>query len=223
MEKQNHITFLLSFIAGFVDTVGFIAVSGIFAAHVTGNIVLAGASVAQFEKSEEVYVKLILIPVFIAGVMITARFITALNYDTKFKLRLLFGIQAFMLLLFSFSGSANFGHWIDNHLVTGTLIQATLAVLAMAVQNTYMKMLIPKFHSTTVMTGNLTNFAVEFGSYVSAIRHRTSARLIASGSSVFGFVFGSIGGAFGVIEVGLLSVLCPVLILLFLATTRRFK
>ena len=223
MEKQNHITFLLSFIAGFVDTVGFIAVSGIFAAHVTGNIVLAGASVAHFEKSDSVFLKLILIPIFIIGVVLTSRFIAALRYDTKVKLRLLFGVQALMLLLFSFSGTAIIGHWIDDHMVTGTLIQATLAVLAMAVQNTYMKMLIPKFLSTTVMTGNLTNFAVEFGNYLSAIPLRPSTRLIANGSSVFGFVFGSIGGAFGVIELGLFSVLFPVLILIFLAVTKRLK
>lgn len=223
MEKQNHITFLLSFIAGFVDTVGFIALSGIFTAHITGNIVLAGASVAHFDKSEDVFIKLILIPVFIVGVVITSRIVIALPYDNKFKLRLLFSFQALLLLAFSFSGSGMLHHWIDDHHATGTFIQATTAVLAMAVQNTYMKMLIPSFLSTTVMTGNLTSFAVEFGNYLSAIPLRPSPRLIANGSSVFGFVFGSICGAFGAIEVGLLSVLFPVLILVFLAFTRRLK
>ena len=93
----------------------------------------------------------------------------------------------------------------------------------MAIQNTYMKVLSPKFLPTTVMTGNLTSFAVEFGNYLTAIPLRPSARFIANGSSVFGFVFGSIAGAFGVIEVGLLSALFPVLILIFLAVTKRLK
>src|SRR4249920_3338585 len=106
MTKQNPTTFFLSFIAGYVDTAGFIALSGIFTAHITGNIVLAGSSIARYHKFDDVFSKLILIPVFIVGVILTARILKTLPYDNKMKLRFLFGLQALLLFLFSFSGVA---------------------------------------------------------------------------------------------------------------------
>lgn len=38
---------LLCFNAGFVDTAGFVALGGLFSAHVTGNIATFSAAVAQ--------------------------------------------------------------------------------------------------------------------------------------------------------------------------------
>ena len=38
---------LLAYISGFVDTLSFIALFGLFAAHITGNIVLLATSLAE--------------------------------------------------------------------------------------------------------------------------------------------------------------------------------
>jgi len=217
MAKQTQLIFYLSLIAGFVDTAGFIALSGIFTAHITGNLVLAGASVAHFEKSDEVFSKLILIPVFIFGVILTARVIKLLHSDTRMKLKFLLGVQALLLLLFSLSGSALVADWIGTHLIIGIILKASLAVLAMAVQNTYMKMLLPNIIPTTIMTGNLTNFAVEAENFLSTFSIRKSIHLTATANALLGFLIGCVGGAFGVIEIGLFSILVPVLILIVLA------
>jgi len=221
MTKQNPTTFFLSFIAGFVDTAGFIALSGIFTAHITGNLVLAGSSIALYHKYDDVLSRLILIPVFIVGVILTSSVLKRLQYDDKKKLRFLFTLQAFLLLLFSFSGAALFSHWITVHAVTGIIIQASLAVLAMAIQNTYVKLLLPNFMPTTVMTGNITNFSIEIEKFLSAFSIRKSIKLTATGYAVLGFLLGCVGGAFGVVEVGLLCILFPVLILILLAFTKR--
>lgn len=44
MEQERKISFALSFVSGFIDTSGFIALFGLFTSHVKGNLVLAGAS-----------------------------------------------------------------------------------------------------------------------------------------------------------------------------------
>ena len=56
---------LLSFVAGYIDSVTFLGLYGIFIAQMTGSFVLAGT---QFVASEQGYlVKLLAIPVFFAA------------------------------------------------------------------------------------------------------------------------------------------------------------
>jgi uncharacterized membrane protein YoaK (UPF0700 family) len=60
---------VLAAVAGYVDTLSFIALFGLFTAHVTGNFVLIGASVAGFGQG--VFLKLMAFPAFIAGVAVS--------------------------------------------------------------------------------------------------------------------------------------------------------
>src|ERR1700732_2836848 len=53
---------LLSFNGGFVDTAGYLALQGLFTAHVTGNFVTIGAALAF--GSAGVITKLLALPVF---------------------------------------------------------------------------------------------------------------------------------------------------------------
>jgi uncharacterized membrane protein YoaK (UPF0700 family) len=47
-DTENHLLLplALSLTAGYVDTAGFLALQGLFTAHVTGNFVTLGASLA---------------------------------------------------------------------------------------------------------------------------------------------------------------------------------
>jgi uncharacterized membrane protein YoaK (UPF0700 family) len=65
---RPHVTvLLLSLNGGYVDTMSFLALRGLFAAHVTGNFVTLGASLAL--GTTGVIAKLLALPVFCAGVV----------------------------------------------------------------------------------------------------------------------------------------------------------
>src|SRR3546814_6224912 len=57
----------LGFIAGYVDTLGFVALFGLFIGHITGNFVLIGAELSR-PQSGPVLLKFLAFPSFIFGV-----------------------------------------------------------------------------------------------------------------------------------------------------------
>ena len=59
----------LSVNAGFVDTAGFLALQGLFTAHVTGNFVTFGAALVN--GTSGAFAKLLALPVFCAVVLVT--------------------------------------------------------------------------------------------------------------------------------------------------------
>ena len=64
-----------AFVAGFVDTVGFVALFGLFTAHVTGNFVVIGASLV--EPRSGLITKLLALPVFVATVALAHLILSA--------------------------------------------------------------------------------------------------------------------------------------------------
>ncbi len=63
--------FLLSWVAGFVDTSAFIILFGLFTAHVTGNIALAGSSFVSAD-AETTITRLLMLPTFVLTVALTS-------------------------------------------------------------------------------------------------------------------------------------------------------
>jgi uncharacterized membrane protein YoaK (UPF0700 family) len=74
-ENRWTLPLLLSFTAGYVDTAGFLALQGLFTAHVTGNFVTLGASLAL--GTSGAVAKLLALPVFCA-VVIAVRILSSL-------------------------------------------------------------------------------------------------------------------------------------------------
>ena len=60
---------LLSFNGGYVDAVGFLALQGLFTAHVTGNFVTIGAALVL--GTSGVVAKLLALPVFCVVIVVT--------------------------------------------------------------------------------------------------------------------------------------------------------
>ena len=68
----------LSFLAAYVDTLGFIALFGLFTAHVTGNFILIGAAMADSSQMS-ILLKFLAFPAFIAGVAAARLLIAAIQ------------------------------------------------------------------------------------------------------------------------------------------------
>ena len=89
---------LLAFTSGFVDTLSFIALFGLFAAHITGNFVLLTASVADYRYG--LRIKLLGVPTFIARRVLTRFYIIRRERHVRdAAAHVLFG-QAVLLAVF---------------------------------------------------------------------------------------------------------------------------
>ena len=201
----------LGFLAGYVDTLGFIALFGLFTAHVTGNFVLIGRALAH--PTHDVLLKLLVFPVFLVAVALTRVLVLRWQQSGGRALRNSMALQLLLLL-----GGALFG-WlatpIDNPDAPLVLAAGMLCAAAMAVQNAYAKLLMGKVAATTVMTGNVTQLVIEL---VDAARGDSGA-LERCGKllwPVLAFGAGCISGAFAFILAGMAGLLLPCAILLAL-------
>lgn len=225
--KEKLTAFLLSFVSGFVDTAGFIALGGIFTAHVTGNFVLAGASIVRSDV-EAVFPKLLMFPVFVAAVGATYLIARRIESGERNPLFVLMNLEAFFLCLFALIG----WHFQPSLIVKMTesqvIIAGALGVIAMAMQNAFMKLYLGKMTMTTVMTGNVTQFSIDLAHCFfrffkpkdeSEDSAEISQRLKKIGIVILGFLAGAIGGAVMVFGFGLLSVLLAAGLILLTAFT----
>src|SRR5579863_1855951 len=93
---RSTLPLVLSFNAGFVDTAGFLALQGLFTAHVTGNFVTLGAALAL--GTSGVIAKLLALPVFCA-VVIAARLLgTLLSNRVVRVFEVLLGVKVLLLI-----------------------------------------------------------------------------------------------------------------------------
>ncbi len=148
---------VLSLNAGYVDTAGFLALKGLFTAHVTGNFVTLAAAMV-FGRSGAV-AKILALPVFCV-VVIAARF---LDYDlprfgypvlrTKLVLQLL-------LLVIAAAMAIVYGPFAN---VDGlpALITGMTLVSAMAIQNKIHRTHLGSTPPTTLMTGTTTQIMID--------------------------------------------------------------
>jgi uncharacterized membrane protein YoaK (UPF0700 family) len=95
-ETRAMLPLLLSLNAGYVDTAGFLALQGLFTAHVTGNFVTLGAALAL--GTSGVIAKLLALPVFCA-VVIAARLLgTLLSNRVVRVFEVLLGVKVLLLI-----------------------------------------------------------------------------------------------------------------------------
>ncbi|MEO4004997.1 YoaK family protein [Flavobacterium sp. CAU 1735] len=159
MELQKNIgyvTLLLTMIAGYCDTVTFVAADSIFSAHVTGNFIVFAY---QIIKGSDIHawIKLLTFPVFIVAVITGGRI--ALKATNRYTLLFWEGI----LLLVSGIASYVFGYMeIFTEWAMYTVAMTT--VFGMGLQNAFGKLYSKETHGpTTMMTGNVTQAALDLG------------------------------------------------------------
>ena len=221
MEQERKISFALSFVSGFVDTAGFIALFGLFTAHVTGNLVLAGASFFNHNDMGSLAAKLLMLPVFVLAVMYSSYFI---KYR-RAKLSNMVLAESLFIGCFSIAGAILLGKTAiaSNGVISLT---ASFAVTGMAIQNTYMRKLLNHYTPNTVMTGNFTQFSIDlFDLSVYFLKkdrwlYKEALQPIFNSFKkvvvvLSGFLIGCFLGALLVSKIGLLCCLLPAIILLW--------
>ncbi|RZG76139.1 YoaK family protein [Acinetobacter sp. WCHAc060025] len=212
---------ILTIVGGAIDTIGFIALFGFFTAHVTGNLVLAGAVWVNGGKG--IWIKLAAIPLFILTVIVTKYLIE--RFDHKHKiLASLFLAEAFFLTAFMIAGLL-FEPFKHAEAVS-VAITGGLGLIALAIRNTSSKTLIKHISPSTMMTGNTTQLGIDISNYLSHPTEENRVSMVNSLSIILGFVIGAFLGAFLYWHLDFWSVaffIFPILYLAYLAYNQKFK
>ena len=200
---------ILGFTAGFVDTTGFIALFGLFTAHVTGNFVLIGVSIAEHHPG--ILAKLLALPVFVLVVAVTHLAAARLQARGQRAASVVLGAQLLMLAAFLAAGlsAAPFPDAdAPNAIATGLI-----GVAAMAIQNAASRTLFASLAPTTVMTGNVTQLIIDLVD-LTAGRPDAAARksrLAKMWPPVATFALGALVGGLGYAALGFWCLLAPIL------------
>jgi uncharacterized membrane protein YoaK (UPF0700 family) len=167
--------FLLSWVAGFVDTSAFIILFGVFTAHVTGNIALAGSSFVSSDH-ETTITRLLMLPTFMVTVALTSLLARYARHRQWPVFAVLLTAEAIALGVFLLVG-INLSPSLLLDIQEEYILPIGIAgVVAMAIQNALMKEAKGVFKSyipTTVMTGNTTQLTIDIVQYLLAkLSHR---------------------------------------------------
>lgn len=210
-SRAGAIGALLAFTAGFVDTAGFVALFGLFTAHVTGNFVLIGATLAA--GGSGILAKLLALPTFVVAVALSRAFVLRRERRGAGAARSLLAAQALLLALFLAVGLA--AAPVLNADAPLAVLAGIAGVAAMGVQNAASRTVFATLSPTTVMTGNVTQVVMDLVDLAnSRAEPATRARLTKMWPAVAAFALGAVGGAFGFASAGFWSLLVPIVFVL---------
>ena len=214
-QVPKSVPTLLSFVAGYIDSVTFLGLYGIFVAQMTGSFVLAGT---QFVASEKGYlVKLLAIPAFfVAGCIATL--IAALTDQRNGRALAL--VMTFECILLTALVLMHFAVPMTDIDASAVRATALIGIAAMGVQSAMVRLLMHGVASTNVMTTNTTQMAVDVTLVLLDALHHSPASASGSASAarerlsgllpiVIGFVSGTAVGALGYAMTGFWTLLVP--------------
>ncbi|BAU09801.1 hypothetical protein LEP3755_02760 [Leptolyngbya sp. NIES-3755] len=230
LVSDNPARFLLSWVAGFVDTAAFIVLFGIFTAHVTGNIALAGSAFASSDPQTTV-LRLSMLPVFMLSVISTSLLARLARKRGWGVLPVLLSAEAIALGIFMTVGLQYSATLIIDGQDELIFPIAVTGVIAMGIQNALMKEAAASFTGffpTTVMTGNFTNFTINLVHYFSAKLSKQTEETQAemayalkqiklTAPLLVGFFLGGTGAAYFVPSAEFWSLSMPLLVVSMLA------
>jgi uncharacterized membrane protein YoaK (UPF0700 family) len=192
---------VLSFNGGYVDTVGYLSLQGLFTAHVTGNFVTIGAALVF--GTSGVVAKLLALPVFCMVIIVTrlVSFILPPRWpvlETMLTLKLLLLMVAAVLAIAT-------GPFANGNSAPAIIMGMTL-VSAMAIQNAVHRVHMSAALPTTLMTGTTTQMMIDIADMIrgvpgaagDAMRSRLRRMCVAvasfaTGAAVGAFLFHAIG------------------------------
>ncbi|UHS64405.1 DUF1275 domain-containing protein (plasmid) [Agrobacterium vaccinii] len=210
--KIPSLPILLSFNGGYVDTLGFLSLSGLFTAHVTGNFVTLGATMAH--GLDGAWSKLLALPMFclivfasrLACLKIQGLDRSPIRPMLVVKLLLLVAVAVLAFIYGPFHGD-------DSKLTS--LVALTL-VSAMAIQNGLHKAHLAKAPPSTLMTGTTTQIMLDLADILANSKPEdiiaAKARVKKMGTAVATFALGCGFGALGYIYAPVIAFSLPAIL-----------
>jgi uncharacterized membrane protein YoaK (UPF0700 family) len=185
---------LLSFNAGYVDTAGYLALQGLFTAHVTGNFVTIGAALVF--GTSGVVAKLLALPVFC--VVIIATRLVSFNLPVRWPaLETMLTLKLLLLLAAAVLAIA-LGPFANGDGAPAIIMGMTL-VSAMAIQNAAHRIHMSAAPPTTLMTGTTTQIMIDIADMIRGVSgaagDATRSRLRRMCVAVASFAAGAAAGA----------------------------
>ncbi|RQZ47872.1 YoaK family protein [Burkholderia sp. Bp9099] len=209
----------LASIAGYVDTLGFVALFGLFTAHVTGNFILIGSGLAGVGQG--LVIKWLAFPAFIAGIVgarVLDHRVRALGHGVR--ARSLYALQAVLLTGFMLAGVM--ASPIADADAPRTILCGLLGAAAMGVQNAHGRLTARSVVANTVMTGNVKQAVIDAFDWLvplaaPAERDAARARLRRTLPPVVGFALGAGAGATAYVFAAFWALALPLAVLCFLS------
>ncbi|RWX81770.1 DUF1275 domain-containing protein [Neorhizobium lilium] len=169
--KNIPLAILLSLNGGYVDTVGFLALAGLFTAHVTGNFVTLGAAVVLGTGGG--LAKLLALPMFCLCVFLSRVAGIVLARNGHAVMRPLLAVKL-VLLTVAFGLAIALGPFTNANGWPALTIGMVL-VAAMAVQNGLHRVHLAKSPPTTLMTGTTTQIMLDLADLAVGTRDDSKA------------------------------------------------
>jgi uncharacterized membrane protein YoaK (UPF0700 family) len=186
---------VLSFNGGYVDTAGYLALQGLFTAHVTGNFVTIGAALVF--GTSGVVAKLLALPVFCMVIVVTR--LVSFNLPQLWPvLETMLTLKLFLLLVAAVLAIA-MGPFTNGDGAPAITMGMTL-VSAMAIQNAAQRIHLGAAPPTTLMTGTTTQIMIDIADMIrgvpgvagDAIRSRLRRMCVAVASFASGAAAGAL-------------------------------
>jgi uncharacterized membrane protein YoaK (UPF0700 family) len=205
----SAIPVLLSVTAGYVDTAGYLALQGLFTAHVTGNFVTLGASLVS--GTSGVLAKVLALPTFCIVIIVTRWASYGLPPQGLPILRTMLSLKV-LLLATAAALAIHFGPFRNGN--TGAALATGLTLVsAMAIQNAAQRIHLGASPPTTVMTGTTTQIMIDLADLMRGLskdkKDAAHARLVRMSVAVLAFASGCAAAAMFYSLAGVYCFLAP--------------
>ena len=209
----------MSFLAGYVDTLGFIALFGLFTAHVTGNFVLIAASLADPAQTPSM-LKLLAFPAFILGVAASRLLVAGCEQRGKAAAKPAYLLQ--LVLLLGFMACGMLAEPVGDSAGALAMAAGLLGAAAMGAHSAASKLLLANLAPTSMMTGNVTQLVIDTVDRLrGAADAATRARCAKFFWPVLAFALGCAAAAFAYLALGFVALAVPITILCLLLWLRE--
>jgi uncharacterized membrane protein YoaK (UPF0700 family) len=148
----------LGFLAGYVDTLGFVALFGLFTAHVTGNFVLIAAALADPAQTPSL-LKLLAFPAFILGVAAARLLVASCEQRAAPAAKPVYLLQ--LALLLGFMACGMLAEPVGRSVGPLAMAAGLLGAAAMGAHSAASKLLLSNLAPTSMMTGNVTQLVID--------------------------------------------------------------